>query len=90
MDAETKNKLKPILLRSHLNQFVSEDELAFARQCWREWPKEYSAIQTEEVHPKSAKRITSTQRRGHSNPTEPRTSRRDQTRRTPGRRGRRA
>ena len=55
MDQEAKAKLKSILLRTKLNQHVSEEENAFARTCWRAWPKEYSALQTEEVHPEAAK-----------------------------------
>lgn len=55
MDSETKMRLKPILLRSKLGQFVSQDDQAFARKCWREFPKEYSALQTEEVIPEAAK-----------------------------------
>ena len=87
MDAETKNKLKPILLRSNLNQFVSEDELAFARQCWRKWPKEYSALQTEEVHPQAVKRIVSTQQSRHFQSPTPPTPRHSRTQRTRTRRG---
>lgn len=49
MDAETSSKLKPILLRIKLRQFVSEDDRDFARQCWRLWPKEYSALLTKEI-----------------------------------------
>ena len=57
MDNDTKMKLTPILLRSKLGQFVSEEEHEFARRCWREWPKEYSALQTDEVNPEAAKHI---------------------------------
>ena len=89
MDTETKLKLKPILLRSKLGQFVSEDEQAFARQCWREWPKEYSALQTEDVHPHAAKRIASTQQSDHFNSSQPRSPSPARTRRTTARRGRR-
>jgi hypothetical protein len=55
MDTETKLKLQMILLRGKLRQFVSEDESAFARTCWRQWPKEYSTLQTEEVIPEAEK-----------------------------------
>ena len=89
MDTATKKKLKPILLRSKLGQFVSEDEQEFARQCWRQFPKEYSALQTEEVHPRAAKRVASTQQSDHFNSTQPRSHRSGQTRQTPARRGRR-
>lgn len=63
MDTATKIKLKPILLRRKLGQFVSENEHDFARLCWRQWPKEYSALQTQEVNPEAeaARRITRTQ-----------------------------
>lgn len=81
MDTETKMKLKPILLRSKLGQFVSEDEQDFARQCWRQWPKEYSVLQTEEVHPQAAKRIASTQHSDHFNFRQPRTPQNGRTRR---------
>ena len=89
MDTATKMKLKPILLRGKLGQFVSEDEHAFARLCWRQWPKEYSALQTTEVNPEAAKQITSTRPSAHFNSTQPRTHRPAQTTRTPARRGRR-
>ncbi len=89
MDTATKIKLKPILLRSKLGQFVSEDDLAFARLCWHQWPKEYSALQTTEVNPEAAKHITSTRPSAHFNSPQPRTPRPAQTTRTPARRGRR-
>jgi hypothetical protein len=50
------------LLRRKLGEFVSEAELAFARQCWRQWPKEYSALQMQEVHPQTARRTVTSQR----------------------------
>lgn len=98
MDTATKMKLKPILLRSKLGQFVSEDEHEFARLCWRQWPKEYSALQTEEVNPEATKQITSTRPSKHFHAAQPRTPRPAQartphaprTRRTPARRGRRS
>jgi hypothetical protein len=89
MDTATKMKLKPILLRSKLGQFVSEDEHAFARLCWRQWPKEYSALQTTEVNPEAARQTTSTRPSAHFNPTQLRTPLPAQTMRTPARRGRR-
>lgn len=49
MDIDTSKKLKPILLRIKQDQFVSEDDRDFARRCWREWPKEYSALLTNEI-----------------------------------------
>ena len=61
MDNETKLKLKDILLRRKLNQFVSEDESEFARTCWRSWPKDYTALQTDEVHPETQKYTASAQ-----------------------------
>lgn len=72
MDTATKLKLKPILLRGKLGQFVSEDEQAFARQCWREWPKEYSTLQTEEVIPEAEKQTTRPRPHKNSNATQPR------------------
>jgi hypothetical protein len=90
MDTDTKMKLKPILLRSKLGQFVSEDEHAFARLCWRQWPKEYSALQTQEVNPEAARQITSTRPSAHFNSTQPRTPHTAGTPRTPARRGRRS
>lgn len=74
MDTETRAKLKPILLRDKLGQFVSEDEHAFARSCWRQWPKEYSLMQTEEVIPEAEKLIPRLRTNKHSNstPTQPR------------------
>jgi len=90
MDIDTKMKLKPILLRSKLGQFVSEGEQEFARRCWREWPKEYSALQAEEVNPEAAKHTTSV-RPGKQNltSTQLRTSRSPQTPRRPPPRRRR-
>ncbi len=61
MDNETKVKLKDILLRRKLNQFVSEDESEFARTCWRSWPKDYTALQADEVHPETQKYTASAQ-----------------------------
>lgn len=62
MDETTKRKLQPILLRQQLGEYVSEAERAFARQCWRQWPKEYSALQMKEVHPQAARRTVTSQR----------------------------
>ena len=87
MDNDTKMKLTPILLRSKLGQFVSEEEHECARRCWREWPKEYSALQTDEVNPEAAKHNTSTRRVNQFNGSQPRTPRPARTPRTP--RGRR-
>lgn len=67
MDTETRAKLKPILLRDKLGQFVSEDEHAFARSCWRQWPKEYSLLQTEEVIPEAEKLLPRLRTNKHSN-----------------------
>jgi len=83
MDTDTKTKLKPILLRSKLGQFVSQGEQEFARRCWREWPKEYSALQAEEVNPEAAKHITSARSGDHSNATQQRAARSARMRRSP-------
>lgn len=76
MDTETRAKLKAILLRGKLGQFVNEDENAFARTCWRQWPKEYSLLQTEEVIPEAEKLIprlrTNTHSKNQANTTQPR------------------
>ena len=104
MDAETRLKLKTILLRGKLGQFVSEDENAFARTCWRQWPKEYSLLQTEEVIPEAEKQISRvrlnkqpnhTQSRHNAvqprhNAAQPRKSRPAQKRRPGPQRGRRS
>jgi len=85
MDIDTKTKLKPILLRSKLGQFVSQGEQEFARRCWREWPKEYSALQADEVNPEAAKQITVARHNNNSSPTQPRTARSARSPRTPHR-----
>lgn len=104
MDTETRTKLKAILLRGKLGQFVNEDENAFARTCWRQWPKEYSLLQTEEVIPEAEKLIPRLRTNTHSNATpprhnsaqprnnsaQPRKSRPAQKRRTGPQRGRRS
>lgn len=92
MDTDTKMKLKPILLRSKLGQFVSEDEHAFARLCWRQWPKEYSALQTQEVNPEAeaARQIIRTQPRDDFNSPPPRPPHPARTQQKLARRGRRA
>ena len=82
MDDDTKMKLTPILLRSKLGQFVSEGENEFARRCWREWPKEYSALQTYEVNPQAVKHNSSTRPVNRFNGSQPRTPRPAQTPRT--------
>ena len=87
MDNDTKMKLTPILLRSKLRQFVSEGEHEFARRCWREWPKEYSALQTDEVNPEAAKHNTITRPVKQFNGSQPRSPRPAPAPRTP--RGRR-
>lgn len=89
MDSDTTIKLKPILLRIKLGQFVSEDDRDFARRCWREWPKEYSALQTEVIHPEAAKRIPITRPDEYLNSAQPRTPHSSRTLRTPPPRGRR-
>ena len=89
MDTDTKMKLKGILLRSKLGQFVNEGEQEFARRCWREWPKEYSALQAEEVNPEAAKHTTSVRPANHFNSTQLRASRSPQTPRRPPPRRRR-
>lgn len=96
MDAETRLKLKTILLRGKLGQFVSEDENAFARTCWRQWPKEYSLLQTEEVIPEAEKQISRVRLNKQPNHTQsrhnaaqPRKSRPAQKRRPGPQRGRR-
>lgn len=102
MDTETRAKLKAILLRGKLGQFVNEDENAFARTCWRQWPKEYSLLQTEEVIPEAEKLIPRLRTNTHSNAThsnatqprsnsvQPRKARPAQKRRTGPQRGRRS
>jgi hypothetical protein len=105
MDTETRAKLKAILLRSKLGQFVNEDENAFARTCWRQWPKEYSLLQTEEVIPEAEKLIPRLRTNTHSknqsnnqsnatqprhNSTQPRKTRPAQKRRPGPQRGRRS
>ncbi len=101
MDTETRAKLKAILLRGKLGQFVNEDENAFARTCWRQWQKEYSLLQTEEVIPEAEKLIPRLRTNNHSNnqanatqprhnATQPRKARPAQNRRTGPQRGRRS
>ncbi len=97
MDTETRAKLKSILLRGKLGQYVSEDENAFARTCWRQWQKEYSLLQTEEVIPEAEKQISRPRLNKQPNHTQPRhnnaqphKSRPAQNRRSGPQRGRRS
>ncbi|MFN0123243.1 MAG: hypothetical protein ACKV2V_22295 [Blastocatellia bacterium] len=88
MDAETKTRLKAILLRRKLSRYITEEETAFARKCWLEWPKEYSALQANEVNAEATEQFR-TRPSQHFNPGAPRNAGPGPTPRTPPRRGRR-